>query len=568
MTARDFENPTDDHGTDDDNVYGVTVKATDNGTPARTATHDISVTVVNVNDNSPALTVNTPYSVAEGTTAVGTVTTTDGDAGTTTLTYSLTGTDKDDFTITKTGEAQNGVIAFSSAPDFETKTAYSLNVVVSDGTNTTTEAIVVNVTNVNDNSPVLSVATPYSVAEGQTAVGTVTTTDADAGTTTFTYSLSGTDADDFTITKTGEAQNGVITFDAAPDFETKTAYSLNVLVSDGTTTTTEAIVVNITNVNEAPVLTVNTPYSVAEGTTAVGTVTTTDADAGTTLTYSLTGTDASDFTITKTGEAQNGVIAFKGSSTPDFETKTAYSLNVLVSDGTTTTTEAIVVNITNVNDNSPVLSVATPYSVAEGTTAVGTVTTTDGDAGTTTFTYSLSGTDAGDFTITKTGEAQNGVIAFSSAPDFETKTAYSLNVLVSDGTTTTTEAIVVNVTNVNEAPVLTVNTNEAPVITTTAFGSIAENQTAIGTLAATDDDSDTVSFSITGGDDQGKFTLTGTTLAFNFSPDFESPADTGTNNVYEVQITATDDGSGALTDVETVSVTVVSVNEAPVNHNS
>jgi ribosomal protein S6E (S10) len=104
--------------------------------------------------------------------------------------------------------------------------------------------------------------------------------------------------------------------------------------------------------------------------------------------------------------------------------------------------------------------------------------------------------------------------------------------------------------------------NEAPVITTTAFGSIAENQTAIGSLAVTDDTGDSVAFTITGGDDQGKFTVSGSTLAFNFSPNFESPADTGTNNVYEVQITATD-GDG-LTDIETVSVTVVSVNEAPV----
>jgi len=661
MTARDFENPTDDHGTDDDNVYGVTVKATDNGTPARTATHDISVTVVNVNDNSPALTVNTPYSVAEGTTAVGTVTTTDGDAGTTTLTYSLTGTDKDDFTITKTGEAQNGVIAFSSAPDFETKTAYSLNVVVSDGTNTTTEAIVVNVTNVNDNSPVLSVATPYSVAEGQTAVGTVTTTDGDAGTTTFTYSLSGTDADDFTITKTGEAQNGVITFDAAPDFETKTAYSLNVLVSDGTTTTTEAIVVNVTNINDnnpvftsstsesinegqtsvstveagdadgntiaysidstgredhalftinsstgaltmtardfenptddhgtdddnvygvtvkatdngtpartathdisvtvvnvndnSPALTVNTPYSVAEGTTAVGTVTTTDGDAGTTtLTYSLTGTDKDDFTITKTGEAQNGVIAF--SSAPDFETKTAYSLNVVVSDGTNTTTEAIVVNVTNVNDNSPVLSVATPYSVAEGQTAVGTVTTTDADAGTTTLTYSLSGTDADDFTITKTGEAQNGVITFDAAPDFETKTAYSLNVLVSDGTTTTTEAIVVNITNVNEAPV----------IGSSSTFSQPENTIEEFTVAATDvDASSSIVYSISGGTDGARFQINTSTGVLQFSgfiPNFEAPL-FSVDNDYEVEVTASD---GSLTTSQTITFTVTDVNEAP-----
>ena len=40
-----------------------------------------------------------------------------------------------------------GVLSFASAPDYETKASYTATVTASDGTNTTTQAITVNVTN-------------------------------------------------------------------------------------------------------------------------------------------------------------------------------------------------------------------------------------------------------------------------------------------------------------------------------------------------------------------------------------------------------------------------------------
>ena len=46
-----------------------------------------------------------------------------------------------------------GVLTFASAPDYETKTSYTATVTATDGTNSTTQSITVNVTNLNDNSP-------------------------------------------------------------------------------------------------------------------------------------------------------------------------------------------------------------------------------------------------------------------------------------------------------------------------------------------------------------------------------------------------------------------------------
>ncbi|HYQ38752.1 MAG TPA: M10 family metallopeptidase C-terminal domain-containing protein, partial [Pseudomonas sp.] len=92
-----------------------------------------------------------------------------------------------------------------------------------------------------------------TVAENTTAVTTVTASDADAA-DTLTYSISGgADAARFSI----NAQTGVLSFVAAPNFEAPTdaggnnVYDVIVQVSDGIAVDTQALAVTIQNVNEA-----------------------------------------------------------------------------------------------------------------------------------------------------------------------------------------------------------------------------------------------------------------------------------------------------------------------------
>ncbi|CAB5085622.1 hypothetical protein D3OALGB2SA_939, partial [Olavius algarvensis associated proteobacterium Delta 3] len=82
-----------------------------------------------------------------------------------------------------------------------------------------------------------------------------------------------------------------------------------------------------------------------------------------------------------------------------------------------------------------------------------------------------------------------------------------------------------------------VNDND-PVFTSAAAASIDENQTVVHTLTATDADqpAQAVGFTITGGADQGRFSIDGSNqLIFNAAPDYENPVDAGTNNDYEVE---------------------------------
>ena len=114
--------------------------------------------------------------------------------------------------------------------------------------------------------------------------------------------------------------------------------------------------------------------------------------------------------------------------------------------------------------------------------------------------------------------------------------------------------------------------NEAPVIVSGGGGgsaslSVAENLGLVTTIAA--DDPDAVdsprSFSIVGGADAGLFAIqaeTGQLYLAVAGRDFEAPADSDGDHVYEVIVAVSDGVEPA--DTQALSVTVTDSNEAPV----
>ncbi len=284
-------------------------------------TADVNVSdalVVYANINSPSFTSEATFSAAENQTAIGTVTATDSDGDT--ITYSISGSE---ITI----NPSSGVIAFASAPDYETKSTYTATVTASDGTNSATQDITVNVTNVNDIAPEFTSNATFSAGENQTSIGTVTATDADGD--GIVYSISGSDI-------TINSSTGFNTFTTAPEYETKTTYTAEVTASEAANSATQDITVNVTNVNDiAPVFTSANNFSVVEGQTAIGTVTATDAE-GDDVTFTVSGTE---LTITS-----GGVLTFV--SAPDYETKSSYTATVTASDGVNTSNQNITIDVT------------------------------------------------------------------------------------------------------------------------------------------------------------------------------------------------------------------------------
>ena len=75
----------------------------------------------------------------------------------------------------------------------------------------------------------------------------------------------------------------------------------------------------------------------------------------------------------------------------------------------------------------------------------------------------------------------------------------------------------------------------------------------------------TVTYSISGGADAGKFNIDATSgaLTFKTAPNFEAPGDANTDNIYEVIVKATDAGGLSSTKAMTVTVTDVSEGSPP-----
>ncbi|MCP3675551.1 MAG: cadherin repeat domain-containing protein, partial [Gammaproteobacteria bacterium] len=146
--------------------------------------------------------------------------------------------------------------------DYETTSSYSLTVSVSDGTNTGTGIITVNLNDLNDNNPVVTAAT-FAVDENAAntaTVGTVVAADADANTTFSAWTITAGNTDDaFAI----DSASGVITVNDGTqlDFETIPSYTLTVQVSDGTLTGTGTITVDLIDLTDLTI----SDASVTEG---------------------------------------------------------------------------------------------------------------------------------------------------------------------------------------------------------------------------------------------------------------------------------------------------------------
>ena len=423
-----------------------------------------------------------------------------------------------------------------------------------------------------NHAPVFSegISTARSVAENTSAgvnIGSpVVATDEDDD--LLTYGLEGPDAAAFGIVGT----TGQLQTRAPLDYETRDAYAVTVIVSDGRgAADTIGVAISVTDENDDPIFIEgdNATRSVAENTDVganIGSaVSATDEDDDI-LTYSLGGIDASSFGIISTsGQLQTRAEL-------DYETKNAYSVTVMVSDGNGgTDTIGVAISVTDENDDPVFIEGdGTTRSVAENALAgvnIGSAvsaTDEDGDP----LTYSLGGIDAVSFGIVGvSGQLQTRVPL-----DYETKNAYSITVMVSDGNGgTDTIGVAISVTDMDEDIVPVIEgivipeVDETPETHAPVFAgsrttrSIAENTPAgvnIGSpVSATDADDDTLTYTLDG-TDAGSFRIVGNSGQLQT----QAPLDFETKNAYTVTVTVSD---GGRTDTITVIITIIDVDETP-----
>ena len=188
----------------------------------------------------------------------------------------------------------------------------------------------------------------------------------------------------------------------------------------------------------------------------------------------------------------------------------------------------------------------------------------DQDATNNTITYSLSdGSDDALFTI----HPNTGVVTVKNGAgiDFETAESHTIEVVAesSDGSTTSRQ-FSIGVENISETD---------PYFNSSASRSVNEGTTTVSTTddfvggqAITDPESQgPYTYSISGGADQSLFSVDASngSLSFIAAPDFEAPSDTDTNNVYSVEITASNDAGTSKAQLLTIKVN--DVNESTVS---
>ena len=539
----------------------VSVRDSDDTTTDGTITVTVFVTDV---DEPPVVTGSFSINYAEnGIETVATYTAADPE-GDTTVDWTLGGADYDDFSI-----SNGGVLTFKTSPNYEApadadgNSVYQVTIKASDGAKTGNLEVTVTVTNVNEKPAFASETDARTIAENTAAgqnVGTpVSATDPDAG-ETLTYTLGGTDADSFDIV----AASGQLLTKAALNHEGKANYEVTVSVRDGkdasgnTDTTTDAtitVTLTVTDVNEPPEFpsTETGARQVVENTAAsqdIGAAfSTTDPDAGETPTYSLGGTDAASFDIVAT----SGQLRTKDAL--NYEIKSTYTVTVTATDREDVSdTIEVTITVTDV-DEPPVVTGKSSINYTEnGAGTVAAYTAADPEKGL--ITWSLSGDDSGDFSISSAG-----LLTFStssSPPDYEAPkdtdpdNEYLVTVQASDSVNTVSLEVTVTVTDENETPVVTGN----------SLINYPENGAGpVDTYTADDPENGQITWSLSVGDDSRHFSISNEgVLTFNAPPDYEAPKSAGAENVYLLEVRASD---GTNTDTLPVAVTVTNVNEPP-----
>jgi hypothetical protein len=251
--------------------YNVTFTVTDNGTPVKSDSEDVLITVSNVN-RSPVLSAVGAKSVDEGQE----------------LAFTITATDADNDSLAYTaGDVPTGAAfdevsqTFTWTPDYGDAGNYAVTFTVTDDGSpmkSDSEEVTITVGNVN-RPPVLAAIGAKSVDEGQELAFTITATDPDNDSLAYT-------AGDV---PTGAAFDEVSqTFTWTPDYGDAGNYTVTFTVTDNgfpEQSDDEEVTITVGNVNRPPVLTTIGARTVEEGQPLAFTVTATDPDNDN-LTYS------------------------------------------------------------------------------------------------------------------------------------------------------------------------------------------------------------------------------------------------------------------------------------------
>ncbi|XP_062837544.1 protocadherin Fat 1 isoform X2 [Anolis carolinensis] len=380
------------------------------------------------------------------------------------ITYTLQEAGAEDFSLSP----DTGELKTLAALDREQKSVYTFMVKASDGGGRFCQAnIILNIEDVNDNIPEFT-TDPYTITvfentEPKTLLTRVQATDADAGLNQkIHYSLVNSANGQFSINEL----SGIVQLEKPLDRELQAVYSLTLKAEDEGSprrlSSTGILVVSVLDINDNPPVFEYREYSATVSEDAVAGIeilqvyaASRDIEANAEITYSIiSGNEHGKFSI----DSKTGAIFIIGGL--DYESSPEYYLTVEATDGGTPSLSDVVtvnINVTDINDNTPVFSQDTYTAVisedAEVEQSVVTVMAADSDGPLNShIRYSIiDGNQENQFTIDPT----LGEVKVAKLLDREKISGYTLTVQASDngnppGINTTT--VNIDVSDVNDNP--------------------------------------------------------------------------------------------------------------------
>ncbi len=482
--------------------------------------------------------------------AVGTVSAADPDQADI-LTYSITeGNEDGKFAI----DGSTGAITVAVALDYETTSEYTMTVEVSDGNGgSDTAAVTVTVTDVAEDAPPTPSGVGAALAGG---TFTISWTALD-GAAKYEAQHTTDAADAATVTWAALPETTGVRVTYAPDGgpACSTEYRFRVRAyGDGTNYTemwgVDSDAVSVETDGCAPAFDQDSyTFEVAEDAAvgdAVGTVSATDPDEADILTYSITGgNEDGNFAI----DASTGAITVAVAL--DYETTSEYTLTVEVSDGNGgSDTAAVTLTVIDVAEDAPPAPSGLDVTLADGTFTIS-WTALDG-AAKYEAQHTTDAADAAAVTWTSLPETTGVSVTYAPAGGPACSTEYRFRVRAyGDGETYTemwgAESAAVSVETATCDPEFGEDSYYFFILDTTAADS------AVGTVSATDPDTDdTVTYAITGGNDDGKFAINTTTGQLTAAGTF----DIASTPYYSLTVEASDGQGGTDTAEVTVSLTI------------
>lgn len=415
--------------------HQVTVLAIDKGDRPLTGSAQVIITVLDANDNPPVFSMSTFSLKLAESTAVNTwvvrVTATDKDHGINAkINYSIYDGDFEGvFSIVP----ETGQVILNSPVDAERVASYNLTLRANDNGLISLEAyasLFITITDANDNAPLFIRHYSFSVFEDASRgdfVGKVSATDSDISSQTLTYAIEG---NAFKI----EQSTGRILVNAILNYSSTPVYNLTVTAMDngvpqmsGSTYVVILVVLNDVGITtfSSRYLEILLPEDTAVS-TRIAQYVPKDSQGNTLVTELSLSQGSLSFAIDS-----HGIITVKKEL--DYESITQHELHILRSADAVTAT--LLINITDVNDNPPVLSgYNSRYKISEDVTIdreLFVVNANDADSdGLTNITFSLNiFPHIENFAI----DPHSGRVTVTRAIDYESVKKYRLRIIVTDG---------------------------------------------------------------------------------------------------------------------------------------